>query len=138
MEKPRHLDGTGKGEFLYDYKYDILTFKIKEREYKMSFEFQNFVIDIDQENFVTGIRIFDASKVSGLEKHVFRNLFNGEFEASIKDNVISVRIKFVGKMRNKMLPIFTKEKDFIQQFTSPIQGKQKFVDSEVVVPKITA
>lgn len=137
MGKPRHFDAKGKGEFLYDYKYDTLTFKIRDRDYKMSFEFQNFVIDIDKDNFITGIRIFDVSAVSGLDKYLFKNLINGKFEASIKDNVITVRIKIVGKMRNRLIPIFTKEKDFVQQFTSPIPGKKKFVDSEVVVPEIT-
>ena len=61
--KERHLNAIGKGQLLYDSKHDILTFKIKDRDYKMSVEFQNFTIDIDTENFVTGIRIFDASKV---------------------------------------------------------------------------
>ena len=59
MNKERHLNAPGKGEFLYDYKHDILTFKIRDRDYKMSVELQNFAIDIDTENFVTGIRIFD-------------------------------------------------------------------------------
>ena len=34
----KHLDGTGKGEFLYDFKNDILMFKIKDRYYKNSVE----------------------------------------------------------------------------------------------------
>ena len=45
MIAQKHL--TGKGEFLYDYKYDILTFKMRNRNYKHSFEFQNFVADVD-------------------------------------------------------------------------------------------
>ena len=47
----KHLDGTGKGEFLYDFTNDILMFKVKERDYKISAEFQNFVADIDTEAF---------------------------------------------------------------------------------------
>jgi uncharacterized protein YuzE len=123
-----------KGEFIYDYKYDILTFKVRDRAYKTSFEFENFVIDIDKHNYVTGIRIFDVSTVSGIDKYVFKNLLHGEFKASIKDNIVTVRIKFVGKMRNKLIPIFTHEKDFVQQFSSPIPGKKRFVDSVVEVP----
>ena len=56
----RHL--TGEGEMDYDYINDILFFKVKNREYDRSLEFENLVIDIDSENFIIGIQIFDASK----------------------------------------------------------------------------
>ena len=36
MTAQKHL--KGKGEFSYDYKYDILTFKMTNRNYKHSFE----------------------------------------------------------------------------------------------------
>ena len=134
MNKERMLDG--EGEFLYDFKHDILTFKVKDRDYKMSVEVQNFVIDIDTDNFVTGIRIFDASKVSGLKKIVFQNLIHGKFEASIKDNVITVRLQFVGRLRNKILPIFGREENFTQQVTAPITSKHKLEDSVVTVLEV--
>jgi hypothetical protein len=138
MTKERHLDGTGKGEFLYDYAHDILTFKIRDRDYKMSIEFQNFAIDIDTENYVTGIRIFDVSKVSGLKKIVFNNLVHGKFEASINDNIISIRLNFVGKLRNKILPVFGREESFTQQVTAPIKSKYHIEDSLVTVPEVVA
>lgn len=141
MNRKRHLDGRGKGQLIYDFKYDTLTFKIKGRNYKKSVEFQNFIIDIDEEDFVTGIRIMDVSKVSGLNKFLFRNLIHGEFNASITDNVINVRFKFIGRMRNKaipILPLFMREKDFTQQFTTPVNSKYPMADSEVVVPEIVA
>ena len=136
MNKEKHLDASGKGQFLYDYKHDILTFKIKDRDYKLSVEFQNFAIDIDTENFVTGIRIFDATQVSGLNKIVFKNLVRGEFKASIKDKIISVRLSFVGKLRNKIIPIFSKEHNFTQQVSAPLTTKYFIEDSEVIVPEI--
>jgi hypothetical protein len=136
MSETRHLDGTGKGEFLYNYKQDILTFKIRDRDYKMSIEFQNFSIDIDSENYPTGIRIFDASKISGLNKIIFKNLIHGEFKAAIENNIVSVRLQFVGKMRNKPFQIFPHETDFTQQFSAPITSKKKIEDSTVTVPNI--
>jgi len=135
MDKPKRLE-TGEGEFFYDYKNDILIFKIKNRDYKMSIEFENFIIDIDTEDFVTGIRIFDVSKVSGLNKVVFKNLVHGEFKASIKDNIITVRLRFVGKLRNKIVPLFSKEQDFTQQISAPGSSKHPIKDSEVTVPEI--
>ncbi len=133
MNKEKHLT-TGKGEFLYDYKHDMLTFRVKDRDYKMSVEFQNFAIDIDTENFVTGIRIFDVSKVVGIKKIVFNNLVHGNFKASIKNNVISIRLNFVGKLRNKLVPI----ENFTQQLSAPISPKHHIKDSIVTVPEIVA
>ena len=46
----------GKGEFDYDYKHDILFFKIKEREYGKSIETNNLIIDIDKEEYLVGIQ----------------------------------------------------------------------------------
>jgi len=136
MNKERQLNAKNQGEFLYDYVHDILTFKIKDRDYKMSVELQNFVIDIDKENFVTGIRIFDVTKVSGLNKILFKNLVHGEFNASIKDNVITVRLNFVGKLRNRLMPIFSREEKFTQQVSAAVNPKYPMEDSVVCVPEI--
>ena len=110
----------GKGEFIYDYKYDILTFKIKDRNYKKSIEIQNFAVDIDDQDFVTGIRVFDASKVFGIDKYVLRNIVHGEFKASVEKNIMTITIKFVFMQRNKL--IFTKKENFVQQITAPIKN----------------
>ncbi|MDP7180031.1 MAG: DUF2283 domain-containing protein [Candidatus Woesearchaeota archaeon] len=138
MNKERHLNASGKGEFLYDYKHDMLTFRIRDRDYKMSVEFQNFIIDFDTENFITGIRIFDVSKVSGLKKLIFNNLVHGDFKASIKNNIISIRLNFIGKLRNKIIPIFSSEENFTQQISAPINPKHHIQDSVVTVPEIVA
>ena len=58
--KPRHLEA--EGEMDYDYANDVLFFKIKDREYDFSIEFQNMVIDVDEEKFIVGIQIFEAYK----------------------------------------------------------------------------
>ena len=129
---------NGKGEFLYDFKHDILTFKIKDRDYKKSIELQNFCLDIDTENFVTGVRIFDVSKVSGLKKLIFRNLTHGEFKSSVKNNIITVRLNFIGKIRNRLIPIFSKEENFTQQIVTPIESKRKIEDSTAMVQEIIA
>lgn len=138
MNKERHLDAPGKGQFLYDYKHDTLTFKIKDRDYKMSVEFQNFALDIDSEDFVTGIRIFDASKVFGLKKLLFHSLAHGSFESSIKDNVVSVRLNFIAKLRNKLIQIFAREENFTQQVTAPISSQHQLQNSIVTVSEAIA
>ena len=44
--KSKHLEA--EGEMSYDYANDILFFKVKNREYNSSIEFQNMVIDADR------------------------------------------------------------------------------------------
>lgn len=122
----KHFDGTGKGEFLYDFNNDILMFKVKEREYKTSAEFQNFVADIDSEGFVTGIRVFDASKVFGIDKYTLRNIIKWGFKALIESGMITVRLTFIGKVRNKEVPV----ENFTQQLTTPLNG-YNLMDSSV-------
>ncbi len=121
---------NGKLECMYDFKYDILTFHVKDRDYKMSVEVQNFVIDIDTEDFVTGVRVIDASKVFSLHKSVLKDIVQGQFQAVIKDNVITVRLGFIGKMRNKVIS----NKD--QQVTVPLSEKIKVEDSEVIAEEM--
>jgi len=134
MKPQRHLNATGKGESLYDYKYDIFTFKIKDRKYKKSIEFQNFVADIDSEDFITGIRIFDASKVFGIDKFILKNIIQCEFKANIENKVITIVLKFVAKIRNRIMPLLSAEENFTQQITTPISEKIHLRDSFVECP----
>lgn len=122
----KHLDGTGKGEFLYDFTNDILMFKVKDRDYKNSVEFQNFVADIDTEGFVTGVRIFDVSKVFGIDKYTLKHIVKWGFKAVIESGMITIRLTFVGKVRNKEVPV----ENFTQQLTSFLNG-YKLTDSSV-------
>ncbi len=122
----KHLDGTGKGDLLYDFASDILMFKLKEREYKESAEFQNFVADIDSEGFVTGIRVFDASLVFGVDKYTLRNIVKWGFKTSVDNGTITVRLSFVGKIRNKEVPV----ENFTQQLTTTLEGYD-LMDSSV-------
>tara|TARA_Y100000034_G_scaffold128336_1_gene182711 strand:- start:390 stop:782 length:393 start_codon:yes stop_codon:yes gene_type:complete len=122
----KHLDGTGKGEFLYDFNNDILMLKIKDRDYKISAEFQNFVADVDTEGFVTGIRVFDASKVFGVDKYTLKNIVKWRFETFVENGMITIRLSFVGQVRNKEVPV----ENFTQQLTSSLNG-HNLIDSSV-------
>ena len=133
MAKDKHLDATGKGEYLYDFKNDILMFKVKDRDYKMSIEFQNFVSDIDEEGFVTGIRIFDASKVFGIDRYYLKWIVHVEFKARVESNVITIAIQFVTRVRNKIFPLLGHKETFKQQITTPI-GSYQIEDSLVECP----
>lgn len=100
-EKGRKL--YGQGEMDYDYVNDILFFKVKDREYDRSLEFENMVIDVDSKNFITGIQIFDASEFLQISKVNLRQIPSWKFQAYIEDGKIEVRLTFQVNLRNKIL-----------------------------------
>lgn len=101
--KQKKLEAKRKGECAYDYDNDILTFKIKNRNYLKSMDFDDFSIDIDTEGFITGLRIFDASKIFNLTKIDLQNLKQFMFNAKTEANLIKIEIKFVCIRRNKQI-----------------------------------
>ena len=113
MDKIRQL--KGKGEFDYDYLHDTLFFKVRDREYEKSIELNNFIVDIDDENFIVGVQIFDASKYFGIPKNYLRVAMSWKFQGRIEqisksESRIEIRLMFQIKMRNKILqptPIIT-------------------------------
>ena len=111
--KKKYLNAKGKGEQIYDFVNDILTFKVKEREYDKSIDFDNFVIDFDTEGYIIGMRIFDASKILNIKKFGLRNITNFEFNSNIENKVISIQLKFMCILRNKQ--IIKQGQDFIRE-----------------------
>jgi len=93
----------GQGEWDYDFKYDILFFKVKDREYLKSIEVNNIILDLDSEKFLTGVQIIEASKFLKMDKMRLREIANWRFEAKIENNRIEVRIMFQIKVRNKII-----------------------------------
>jgi len=106
----RHLEA--EGEMDYDYINDILFFKVKNRDYDFSFEFQNMVIDIDEEKFVTGIQIFNASEFLVMSKINLREIPKWQFKARISQGIIELRLFYQLKIRNRIIeknPIIIQE-----------------------------
>ena len=92
-----------KGEMDYDYVNDILLFKIKNREYDYSLEFQNMVIDIDSEQFIVGIQIFDASGFLNMSKEHLRKIVNWQFKAKLQGNEFRIDLHYQVVARNKTI-----------------------------------
>jgi len=124
----RHLDARGKGEYAYDYRNDILLFKIKNRNYAMSIEFENLVVDIDKEGFITGLRIFDASQLFNLSKIALNKVRSFEFNTKVetgdkKEKVITIQLRFVSMLRNK--PMIKQGQDIVREsFNSHIKNSE--------------
>lgn len=101
-----------EGEMDYDYRNDILLFKVKNREYNFSFEFQNMVIDVDNEKFITGIQLFNASEFLGIDKINLMKIPKWQFKAKITGDVIELRLFYQINIRNKTIektPIIIQE-----------------------------
>ena len=117
--KERMLEA--EGEMDYDYINDILFFKVKNREYDFSLEFQNMVIDIDKEKFIVGIQIFDASEFLGIEKVNLRAIPKWQFKARIDHGVIEIRLFYQITIRNR---IIEKNPIIIQENTADLPSPQ--------------
>jgi len=110
-----------EGEMDYDYINDILFFKVKDREYDFSLEFQNMVIDVDKEKFITGIQIFDASEFLDIQKVNLRAIPKWQFKAKIREGVIEIRLFYQISIRNK---IIEKTPIIIQENTARLPSPQ--------------
>ena len=111
MEENKERTLEAEGEMDYDYVNDILLFKIKNREYDFSIEFQNMVIDIDNEKFIVGIQIFDASEFIKISKEHLRKITNWKFKAKLRGNEFRIELYYQVIIRNKIVnnnlyPIF--------------------------------
>jgi uncharacterized protein YuzE len=117
--KSKHLEK--EGEMDYDYVNDILFFKVKDREYDFSFEFGNLVIDVDKEQFIVGVQMFEASKFLGLSKLYLKEIPKWQFTAKIEENVIELRLNYQVQVRNK---IYEKNPIIIQENKSGLPSPQ--------------
>jgi len=101
--KGKHLEAKGKGEHTYDYANDMLLFKIKNRDYLKSLDFDNLIVDIDKEGFITGLRIFDASEIFNIPKLALKSIKSWRFNASVEDKKVTIQLEFIPILRNKPL-----------------------------------
>ena len=87
MEKPTV---ERKGKYFYDY----LVFKIENVEYYRSIELENLLIDLNKKGRLSGIRIFDPSKIFGISKKRLDNVGDFRFHIKIKKNILTLELEF--------------------------------------------
>lgn len=119
------LNAPGKGEVKYDHRNDVLLFKIRDRDYSISMDFGNLVADLDKEGFITGLRIFDASKVFEMHKLALNGIKNFEFKTKVENKVVTIQLRFTSTLRNK--PTIKQGQDFVREALS-----SQIKDSEVI------
>ena len=101
MNKERGLEA--EGELDYDYVNDILLFKVKDREYDFSIEFQNMIVDVDNEQFIVGIQIFDATKFLKIGKEHLRKITKWQFKAKLQGKEFRIDLYYQVVVRNQVV-----------------------------------
>ncbi len=112
---------NAKGEFDYDFEHDVLFFKTKNREYDHSIELDGIVVDVDKQDFIVGIQIFDASTFLNVSKVNLRSVPKWEFRATLHDSRLEVRLAFQIIVRNR---IIEKEPIIIQQVAEHLRNSE--------------
>ncbi len=118
----QRLKTRKQGEYEYDAGNDLLIFRTKERDYHSSLEFDDFVLDMDTKRHITGMRIFDASKVFDISKRALSDLRNLEFGSKMEGNSISISMRFDVKKKGVL-------ERHVQNFYRSVDNSLK--DSEV-------
>lgn len=99
-----------KGEADYDYKNDILFFKVKDKEYAKSIELNNIIVDIDFKGLIIGIQIFEASSYLNTSKSDLLKISKWQLNVIINNQILEIRLIFNIEFRNKIIeknPIIT-------------------------------
>lgn len=92
-----------EGTMNYDFKYDILFLKAKNHDYQKSLEFDNFVVDLDSKNTVSGIEVFGASEYFGIEKEALRHIRKWKMEILVKHQRLEIKLILEMLVRNRVI-----------------------------------
>ena len=87
---------NGRGTCVYDSSYDTLTFRTG-LWYHHSVEIENFAIDFDEHESVSGLRVFDASQTLDVDRTFLSTLSGYDFNAQLEDGMVQIRLSLVGK-----------------------------------------
>jgi len=79
------------------------------------------VIDVDNEKFITGIQIFEASEFLGISRVNLRAIPKWQFKSKIDNGVIELRLNYQIEIRNK---IYEKSPIIIQDNRSGLPSPQ--------------
>lgn len=90
------------GECDYDFKNDILFFKVKDREYAYSIELYNLIVDFDEEDFIVGLQIIGASNIFNLSKDKLKQVKNFKFNTDVENGLIKINLSFNTIIRNRI------------------------------------
>lgn len=122
MNNIKQLDAKGNGEYRYDYKHDILFFKIKDRDYQSSLELGDVILDMDKEGYPTGVQIFNASDIFKIDKPTLRSIQKWKFHIKLEKNIVTLQLMFIMVKENKQ--IVERGENLVREASSELQDRE--------------
>lgn len=89
----------------YDLQNDSIFFYGEDKKYKSSVELEGVILDFNEEDYLTGIEILDASEKFNISKADLLNIKNFDATIIISKENIDVRMKMEYYKRNKLIDI---------------------------------
>ncbi|MCD4765541.1 MAG: DUF2283 domain-containing protein [Methanosarcinales archaeon] len=87
----------------YDLQNDSIFFYGEDKKYKSSVELEGVILDFNEEDYLTGIEILDASEKFNVSKADLLNIKNFNATIIINKENIDVRMKMEYYKRNKLI-----------------------------------
>ena len=87
----------------YDLQNDSIFFYGEDKKYKSSVELEGVILDFNEENYLTGIEILDASEKFNVSKADLLNIKNFDATIIISKENIDVRMNMEYYKRNKLI-----------------------------------
>lgn len=86
----------------YDKEQDILFLKVKGRPYNKSIDFEHIIIDFDRNGAISGVQLFDASKLFTISKNTFSTITKWELTTTTQGNIITIHVAFDTPDKNRI------------------------------------
>jgi hypothetical protein len=87
----------------YDLQNDSIFFYGEDKKYKSSVELEGVILDFNEEDYLTGIEILDASEKFNISKADLLNIKNFDATIIISKENIDVQMKMEYYKRNKLI-----------------------------------
>ena len=87
----------------YDLQNDSIFFYGEDKKYKSSVELEGVILDFNEEDYLTGIEILDASEKFNVSKADLLNIKNFNATIIINKENIDVQMKMEYYKRNKLI-----------------------------------
>lgn len=81
--------------------FDFFYMSAKNRKYSSSIDYDNFILDLDENNKIVGLEILSASNLFNLSKLQLQSLKQAKFEFIIDSKKIKINIHLEILFRNK-------------------------------------
>ena len=91
-------------KIIYDKEEDIL-YLSKERKVKASIEIGDFILDVDMDDFISGIEILNASENLDISPEYLESIQKASMQVTYKPNYAHILLVFAFKDKEIRVPV---------------------------------